>query len=512
MTDKLTDAVSAAAVNKIQLTQSQTDAFAAIVGFFQSQERCFILKGYAGTGKTFLIRLLAKYLRLKERQFFLIAPTGRAARILTQKTGFGSSTIHSLIYGEAKESVETTEDMQTVSLKFALRANNHEPDAVYIVDESSMLADTDGGNDYLNFGSGKLLADLFKHTRLLGEPKIKGKRRQVIFVGDPAQLPPVSQEESVALSPAYLMNVYGIDAEESILTEVVRQQENSAVLSVATTLREAIDTGRYYGSFFSKLISHEIKEQEVIKRWAAETKARGEENTIVIVSTNKFAAQYNNAVRRHKYGSGTSPVTEGDRLLVMSNNRLYGLLNGDIVEVTAVSSDTETHSIQLIGGAEARFDFRDVMVTSVDEDGVVVEKECKIIENILWSASTGLSGAERQALRLLANDIHGIKPPSKALKKKNPDEFKQAESSIKETLAESPYINALIVKFGYAITCHKAQGGEWQAVFMDFRSFAKLDSEEYYRWAYTGITRAREKLYSINVPKTEYTEPVFYYD
>lgn len=506
MNDALT-----AGLKAINLTTAQQESFTQIAGFLNSDMPCYILKGYAGTGKTFLIRVLARYLRTLQRQFFLIAPTGRAARILSMKSGFTASTIHSLIYGEVKESTTLADGKEAISLKFSLKSNQHASNAVYIIDEASMISDQAGSSDFLSFGSGRLLKDFFKHIGLSEDAKIPSPNRKVIIVGDPAQLPPVQQEDSVALDAGYLYNEYGIDSAEIELTDIIRQKADNRALLLASNIRDAMNQQALTLDAMSSAADHEISESRMLQLWQEIAKTEGEEETILITSTNKFAGYYNNILRRLKYKKSNMPLQLHDRLLITTNNRLYGLLNGDIVDVVAMSDTPETHTISTFSGRDITFSFRDITIGYKNEFEEYEHMAVKILENQLWSASPSLTGEDWQALKLLAMRIHGLTQPDAKLKKKNPEEFKELSDKFKEELSQSAYMNAVLVKFGYAITCHKAQGGEWQHVFLDFRTFSQKDSLEFFRWIYTAITRTKEHLYVLNLPAELRAEPQRYF-
>ncbi|MBI5727594.1 MAG: AAA family ATPase [Ignavibacteriales bacterium] len=497
--------------NAIKLTLAQQETFTTIAGFFNSETPCYILKGYAGTGKTFLIRILSRYLKTLNRQFFLIAPTGRAARILATKSGFTATTIHSLIYGEAKESTTLEDGKEAVSLKFNLKSNQHAANALYIIDEASMLSDREGSSEFLSFGSGRLLKDFFRHIGLSEDAKTQMPDRKVIIVGDPAQMPPVQQEESVALDAGYLFNEYGIDSKEFELTEIIRQKADNRALLLASGIREAMNKSELTVNAFQLALDHEVSESRMMQIWKDLIQSISEEEIILIVSTNKYASYYNTMLRRLKYRQANLPLQVKDRLLVTNNNRLFGLLNGDIVDVVSINHPPETHTIPTYSGRDVTFSFRDIVVGYKNEFGEYEHQSVKILENLLWSQSPSLAGEEWQALKAAAIKIHGLVAPDQKMKKKKPTEYKELAEKYKEELNASPYMNAVQVKYGYAITCHKAQGGEWQHVFLDFRSFSSLDSIEYFRWAYTAITRTKEALYALHLPPGLQSEPQRYF-
>lgn len=485
---------------KIHLTASQKEAMKQVIDFLEGSESCFLLKGYAGTGKTFLIKVIADYLESIERDFYLAAPTGRAARILSTKTGYDAATIHSLIYTEEKDGEDAAQVSSSVN--FAIRKNPHPVNTVYIFDEASMITDNGGSSDYLNFGSGRLLFDFFIYAGIISQTSKIPTRRKIIFVGDPAQLPPVKAEYSPALQSDYLSKEYSIYADEVTLTEVIRQSAESPVLQIATPLRSAIQANRFEVESLDYPPSLVCPSGEFISKWSDAATNDSIDETIVITRSNQSALHYNQAIRRLRYGAGDIPIQPNDRLLVVSNNRLYNLLNGDIVEVVDVSPEPEI----LVGrnifrdNEEHELVFRDIVIGWKDAKGVPMELGCKIVENLLWSTSGFLPGGEWAAIRNLATEKCGVTYPSKKLLKKKPKEYKELLLAYHEALKESPYMNALQVKFGYAVTCHKAQGGEWKNVFIDFKSFGGYFTEEYFRWAYTAVTRTKEELYMLNFP------------
>jgi ATP-dependent exoDNAse (exonuclease V) alpha subunit len=487
--------------NAVTLTPDQKEAFTRIIAFLGSKAQAYILRGYAGAGKTFLIRLIAQYLKNAEREFYLIAPTGRAARILAVKTGYSASTIHSLIYAGAEESKLLDAAAPPVSLNFSMKHNTHAPDAVYIVDESSMIDDSEGASGFLNFGSGKLLCDFFTNARMTEGAKKQHLHRQVLFVGDPVQLPPVKQKFSCALSAEYLSQQYRIAADEFTLTQVVRQAKDSPILNFATAVRDCIVDSSYDTAAFSSGNRHAIQRYELVPKWKGRVAEQGEEQSIVITHSNKQALQYNRLLRGAKYGTAGDELRTSDRLLVVNNNRLYGMLNGDIVDVVKLEKGTEKISVtpRFGGGEPVSFFFKEVTIGYTNEYNKYVTSQCKLLLNLMLAPSASMMGNEYFALKQLAVEECGVEPPSKTLKKRDPEKYKERMEDFEMALAASPYLNALQVKYGYAVTCHKAQGGEWNNVFVDFDAYIK-DSEEYFRWLYTAITRTKEELFCLNMP------------
>ena len=481
------------------LTESQGAVMTQLYRFFNSSENCFILKGYAGTGKTFLISHLTAYLERKDTPFVLAAPTGRAARMLSQKTNQPSVTIHSMIYAGAEETISNPKDIEQTILNFQMKKAQTPSGTVFIIDEASMIADTGGSSGFLNFGTGRLLCDLLNYCGLNYKATGKRSRRKIIFVGDPAQLPPINQTNSPALSTDYLMDEFELPAEEVQLTEVIRQDADSGILNFATDIRDAIQDEDYQFPLY-KLSpqSRIIQKENFITEWV-KVALHNMDETAVITWTNELALFYNRTVRNYIFKNKKDQPRKGDRLLVVNNNQHYKFLNGDIIEIKEISSERDVRYVKNpYSGEEVMLAFRDVIVQWRDEESEVNERYCKILENMLDSNKSSLSREEYTGLRTLSLEQAGIK--LKKFSQKNNQKNIDQKKAVDEILKESEFQNALQVKYGYALTCHKAQGGEWQNVFLDFTTFRSRNTEEYLRWAYTAVTRGKETLYAINIP------------
>ncbi len=484
------------------LTESQRAVMTRLHRFFNSSDNCFIMKGYAGTGKTFLISHLTAYLERKEIPFILAAPTGRAARMLSQKTNQPSVTIHSLIYAGADETISSPKDIEQTVLNFQMKKAQTPSETVFIIDEASMVADTGGSSGFLNFGTGRLLCDLLDYCGLNYKAAGKRSKRKIIFVGDPAQLPPINQSNSPALSKDYLMSEFELPAEEAQLTEVIRQDANSGILNFATDIRDALqEDGFQFPLYKLSPQSRLIKKENFIGEWI-KVALKNLDETAVITWTNELALYYNRAVRHHIFKTKNDAPRKGDRILVVNNNQHYKFLNGDIIEIKEISSDRDVRQVKnSYTGEEVMLAFRDVVVQWRDEESELNERYCKILENMLDSKKSGLSREEYTALRILSLEQAGIK--LKRYSAKNSQKMLDQKKAVDEALKESEFHNALQVKYGYALTCHKAQGGEWQNVFLDFSTFGSRNTEDYLRWAYTAVTRGKETLYAINIPTAE---------
>lgn len=436
--------------------------------------RIFVLNGYAGTGKTTLIAGLVGALKDLGIKPVLLAPTGRAAKVLAQYAQEKALTIHKRIYRQ-----RTNADYES---KFSLNINP-ERGAVFIVDEASMLSDNTQGGAV--FGSGSLLSDLVEYVR-------SGRGCRLVLVGDSAQLPPVGADFSPALDPvsmdAYGGIVYGT------MDEVVRQEAQSGILFNATLVRCMLENGLYEiprfemdfpdieavvgGEFLEKL-------QDCYARY-------GRDETIVITRSNKRANRFNEAVRRHVLFA-EEEIGSGDLLMIVKNNYHYTgkQQQQDRQENpeqqpggTDFIANGDTARLRRIRRFEDFYGFRFAQASLVFPDYDDMELECQVLLDTLSSESPALTREQSSRLFFaVAEDYADI--PSKAKRYKE--------------VRENPYFNAMQVKFAYAVTCHKAQGGQWRCVFVDRMLFGEETiSRDLLRWLYTALTRATEKLYFIN--------------
>lgn len=474
------------------LSKDQELALQQIEVFLSNGTNCLLLKGYAGTGKTYLMQGLVNYLNGERRQVRLFAPTGRAAMILGEKTGSNASTIHRGIYNLN----DIEDDGHTFQFRYKLHLNEDSDNTVYIVDEASMVPDVYGEDEFFVFGSGYLLQDFFAYVNFQYRTGTK-----VIFVGDPAQLSPVGMATSPALDIEYLKTRYGVTCEWFELKHVQRQVVGSGILTNATIIRTSLDSER-----LDRFEIHPSDDTLVLACEAFESNYfsvvnnRVSENTIVIVHTNKQALIYNSIIRAHFF-PGQEDLQVGDLLINTKNNYNYSvdLYNGQFLKVLEVGTMVETTNpirFKQRGGevAEVRFAFRDVVVEVTDIRGEKHAVHCKLIDSFLKIEDARLSPIEQRALYVDFKNRHPhLRPRTK--------EFNDA-------LRIDKYFNAIQAKYGYAITCHKAQGGEWEHAFVDFNASLGLRSRSFFRWAYTGITRAKGKLFALNVrsfsPLSEY--------
>ncbi len=446
-------------------TLSQKKIVEKLTNFLTDDDfsKIFILNGYAGTGKTTLISALVSALKELNIKTILLAPTGRAAKVLTRYTREKALTIHKRIYRE-----RTNAQYES---KFSLDLNR-EHDALFIVDEASMLSN--GSNDGQLFGSGELLEDLIQYVRA-------GKRCRLMLVGDDAQLPPVGQERSPALDPNYIAR-YG-EVVYGTMDEVVRQQTESGILFNATLVRCMLEQGIYeiprFRTSFDDVVS--LSGGEFLETLQACYDRYGREEVIVITRSNKRANRYNEGIRRNILGA-EEEIESGDMLMVVKNNYHYTerledspihfMANGDIVRLKRLRRFEELYG----------FRFANAQLLFPDYDDA--EIECKILLDTLRSEAPSLTGEESKRLfTAVEQDYLDIKSKIKRFKE----------------IRENPHFNAVQVKFAYAVTCHKAQGGQWRAVFIDRFLFGEERiSREWLRWLYTAITRATDRLYLVN--------------
>jgi hypothetical protein len=469
-------------MNQLRLTPQQQELTAQLRDFFAGHDRYFILKGYAGTGKTFLIGQLAKELTAQNREVVLLAPTGRAARVLSRKTGCPASTIHRHIYN-LKELVE--HDDATIAFKFYFRVKDvatDNLDQVVFVDEASMVSDQYSEGEFLRFGSGRLLSDLLQFLRISDSTQ----KTKLVMVGDPAQLPPVNSPISPALDGAYLNEVHGLHTREYELTAVVRQTADSAILREATAIRETLSSPHHNRLSIRPAPPHieSLAEPDLPGQFVQVNQGTRLPRTICVAYSNATCLNLNVAIRSTRFGGdGMQSPTPGDVLLVIRNSASTGLLNGDLISVMWADENAEKVRVR-VGTEYVELSFRSVRVVAESEDGSEVELGTKIVENVLFSEKRDLSPLEQKALFVhFKTRFPKLRPNTK--------EFTEA-------LRADPYFNALQVKFGYAITCHKAQGGEWDDVFVFFEH-ARTDALAL-RWAYTALTRARNRVFGINMP------------
>ncbi len=422
-----------------------------------------ILNGFAGTGKTTLVRSLVRTLDEFKQKYMLLAPTGRAAKVLAAYTGKQAYTVHKKIYRQKS----AKDGLGLFVLDRNLIANT-----LFVVDEASMIANQE--SDKSIFGSGRLLDDLVEFVYSKAGCKL-------LLIGDTAQLPPVGLDISPALDPS-VMEQYDLTVKSVFLDDVVRQSLDSGILMNANMLRKGVekkntawpqfqtsgfpDISRIYGSELIEGISDSFDRVNMA-------------NTIIVTRSNKRANIYNEGIRSNILWK-EEEITEGDMLMVVRNNYFWAqeepeldfIANGDIAEIVDIREYQERYGFRF---ADVTLRFRDYQDTELD-----VKIMLDTIK--LESPSLGYEG-NRQLYFNILEDYPDI----------------QSKKKKYEMVREHDFFNALQVKFAYAITCHKAQGGQWDTVFVD-QGYIKEEmiDTEYYRWLYTAITRATKRLYLVN--------------
>jgi hypothetical protein len=483
-----------------ELTTDQQNCITALSGFLSDDiQRVFLLKGYAGTGKTFLAGGLAEFLLTQGRMFSLAAPTGRAAKVIATKTGQSARTIHSLIYNYSDMAEQTKDDddgSATFKMIAKVRSNQDPIDSVVIIDEASLVSNVYSESEFFRSGSGHLLQDLIAHA---GSTHA-GNARKIIFIGDPAQLPPVGMSTSPALDADYLRVTFGLDSSSYELTEIVRQKADSAVIRNVMPLRDGVISGRYSSlSFVFDDDVIRLPKDSVTPLYIKVREGRGPQAPIIVTHSNAEAANFNRAIRTVLF-PGMTTVAAGDSVIVAANGFCgpHYVANGEILRIDTVETAVERRSIQLlqkIGNSDmtepvnVALNFRDVMVALPQSDGEDLILKAKILDDFLHGGDASLDSAQQRALY-----VDFLKRHKHIDRKKERDEFQLA-------LRSDPYFNALRLRFGYAITCHKAQGGEWSHVIVSCATRQNPRSSDYFRWLYTAMTRTSDKLYLVDPPQ-----------
>ena len=427
-------------------------------------EKIFLLKGYAGTGKTSVISALVRALNGLKQKTVLLAPTGRAAKVISGYSGFPAFTIHKKIYRQKSMS----------EFRFQLSDNLH-VNTLFIADEASMISNTGTDSD---FGSGRLLDDLIEFV-------YSGDGCSLLLLGDTAQLPPVMQPHSPALEKDKLAG-YGLRVHEFTLTHVVRQALESGILHNATRIREYISSENPIQGFpvFETRQFADIKHisgMDLIDEIQRSYNGVGMEDTIVVTRSNKRANLYNNGVR-NRVLMKEDEIGNGDLLMVTKNNYFWNkpykeidfIANGDILEVVRVRRHHEIYG----------FRFLDATLRSLDYEW---EIDARLWLDILQSETPAQPNDLTQKLfEAVAEDYPEITTKKAFVKK----------------IYENEYLNSLQVKFAYAVTCHKAQGGQWKKVFIDPGMVNEEQmNTDFYRWLYTALTRSSETVFLINFPE-----------
>lgn len=483
--------------SKLTLLPDQQWAFEAMQRFCKDSEaRVFILSGYAGTGKTTLLRAFIEWLESEQydnstqltqvernnsaHQYVPLASTGRAAKVLGDKTGQGATTIHSWIYNfkgfnqDIEKMVEEIDANQGVDktgrllISFTLQSlESIDTHSLYIIDEASMVSDKRSENPtQAEFGSGRLLNDLF-HFDPFGK---------FVFVGDNCQLPPVNGDAlSPALSADYIAHHFFMKTASAKLTDIVRQEDGNDIIIASERMRQlcanppAVEWGRFpfRGYEHIKIVPDQ---HLLVAQYVAEVKNSSYNGTTLIVGSNKQSNELSQIVRS-QLGFTDPRLMVGELLLVMQNNLPTHLMNGDLVRVKSIGERRRAANLTFV---------------SVEVEETVTGKvfTTMLIEDLLYSSATNLTQYQQKGLYIdfyRREKKQGVKPKS--------DQFSK-------DLMNDPLLNALRCSYGYAITCHKAQGGEWQEVYLDIpRYLSHQPGRSAYQWLYTAMTRASQNLH-----------------
>jgi len=483
------------------LTRGQTELVNQIDRFLGSKtESVFLLKGYAGTGKTFITKGLTEYFRAIGRNYVLAAPTGKASKVIASKTQSPAYTLHKTIYSFddiAEYRDEDTDGTETFKFYAQLAVNSLSADTVYIVDEASMVADIYQEAEFFRFGTGYLLADFLKFVNLDHNDHSK----KVIFIGDDAQLPPVGMNFSPALDAEYLFRHHHARATGYELSEVVRQKSASGIIANAMPLRHSLEA-----KVFNRLTIdfdypdvERVEHQALLQRYLESCGGKINGESIVIAHSNSDVGDYNRQIREHFF-PGCAHLMPGDKVMAVTNSDAYGMFisNGDFGVIRQVLGPAEKRTVTLKRKNPDSGSLEEIPVSLLFKDAVVGFREldgsprffqAKIIEDLLYSKEPALSSDQNKALYL----DFCIRNPG----------LNRKSTAFKHALKVDPYFNALRLKFGYAITCHKAQGSEWNHVFVKCKSHQSQLTADYFRWLYTAITRTARHLYLLDPPNIQ---------
>ena len=451
-------------------TEDQSKAISHLSAFELSRKPSpvYILKGYAGTGKTSLLSAYVSFLAAAKKQFVLLAPTGRAAKVLSQYAGFQASTIHRRIY----QIFTTNEGSNRMLL-----APNPAKNTVFIIDEASMINDESRQNESF-FQARSLLDDLMAYV-------FSNTDNKMVLVGDTAQLPPVGLQLSPALEIEYIRSAFSVTAFDFEMTAVMRQSENSGILVSATRLREKITAQSSTPPFFQTSrfktdiirINDGYEFEELLQQTFINSDA---EDAVLVCRSNKRANLFNRQIREHIL-QRESMLEGGDALMVVKNNYYWldadskagFIANGDLLSVLRITKTEEMYGFQFADADIRLLDYPEEKALSV-----------KLLLDTLMADGPGLSRENSNELfSRVEEDYLDI----------------QSKSGRMGKMRKNPYLNALHIKFGYALTCHKTQGGQWPLVIVDQGYLNdEMINTEYLRWLYTALTRSTEKLYLIN--------------
>jgi ATP-dependent exoDNAse (exonuclease V) alpha subunit len=463
-------------MDEFEFSNHQIQAKDEIEAFLQIEgPAVFILKGYAGTGKTTLLQYVAVQLRNEEKDFELLAPTGRAAAVLRAKTGLKTSTIHSSLYqfkdidGEPEDpKKDLAEDAYgQMRLIFSARRIDPEIRKIFIVDEASMVGDANTeATSYAHFGSGHLLTDLMT---MVGDNKL-------ILSGDPCQLPPIGMEISPALDENWFRQ-QGRTVRSFEMTQILRQKAHNPILKTATALRQELAKTTH--PKWVKLPARSAAEihlhsyEQMKEHYLAHIADFGHDDSIAVCSSNYNVKDINELVRQRIHGNAYAPLQKGDLLMVSQNNYRVPLTNGDFVEITHLG-ESRIHCGMY---------FQEVQV---EAKLTGLRHQTLLCLEPLQNGSPNLSNDQQRTLMI---DF------SRRMRAK---EIKPKSSQFFDAMLTDPFLNSLRANYGYAVTCHKSQGGEWDHVFFFLNKGMYVQSPKaLLRWWYTGVTRAKEHLHLV---------------
>ena len=466
---------------KLKLSKDQQKAMERFDTFLEDEASVFILKGYAGTGKTTIVKEMIAKLTKKQAACHLLASTGRAAKILANATSMITNTVHSLIYkfkdfnqdldNVVSERTSTGVDStgQLVLIFDLTPIDSEDKQQFYFVDEASMVSDVKDNSAYqAMFGSGRLLTDLLTY-----DPNGK-----FIFIGDACQLPPVHQKESPALSVRYFQNTFQQKAIEATLTQIMRQKEGNDIVVAAQKLRNLYQnpqTWKWAKFPFRGFRNVHLMESQValVQNYIEHIKRYGYNNSTLLCFSNRQCDAVTKIVRQ-ALGLTSDTLQKDDLLLITQNNNITGLMNGDLVKVSSVQIKEHRAGLTFLS-------------VSVREITTQREYSGLMIADIIYSNQTNLSQTQQKELFV---DF------AMRMKKKG---IKQKTKQFNDMMINDQYLNAMRAVYGFALTCHKAQGGEWDNVFLDIpRNFPLQPKPYVYQWMYTATTRAKKELYLVD--------------
>ena len=444
-----------------------------------------ILRGSAGTGKTTLAGAIVRALASLEQKLVLLAPTGRAAKVFSLYSGHAAYTIHRRIYRQ-----KSAGDLSSFSLN-----DNLNRDTLFIVDEASMIANQ--GYNESSFGSGCLLDDLMQFVyngQRSALPLGSSKNCRMLLIGDKAQLPPVGEEESPALMASVLRG-YGMKVYECDLNQVLRQSEDSGILWNATRIREGLERTtslpqiRFNGFADIQIVPGD----ELIEALASSYGRVGMDETIVVTRSNKRANIYNQGIRNTVLDR-EGELCRGDQLMIVKNNYYWSQESGEKSQETGIEfiANGDVAVVQRVRHVHEQYGFRFAEVTMTFPDYDDYELTATVILDSLMTEAPALTREQQEGLyNAVLEDYAWVVRKDERMKK----------------LKTDPYYNALQIKFAYAVTCHKAQGGQWAHVYLD-QGYMTDDmlTPDYIHWLYTAFTRATDKLFLVNWPKTQIEE------